>query len=132
MAKPKHGAVSFIIVIAVIYLLVRYWTNITAAVAPTLAAVAPATTPATTLPIINMASGAPGDPAFSAAFGGSGNGFSGSLFAGPAAIRAGGLGAGTPGFTQSNGAQGDPRIGTVPTGFGNCSTSPTDGKLLCA
>jgi hypothetical protein len=151
VAKPKHGAVSFIIVIVVIYLLVRYWTNIAAAVAPTLAAagVIPATTPAaTTLPIINMASGAPGSPAFTSGFGGSDGGVLDpqnnnngiTLFSGPlggtlgtdgsgySIGRSGGLGGGA---IEDGNSQGGGDDGPVPNGFGNCSTNPRDGKLLC-
>jgi hypothetical protein len=142
MARQKHGAVTFIIAIVAIYFVVRYWASIQAVAGSVVNAVSTSTvpTPASTLPVVNMSSGAPGDPAFSAAFGGSSAGFDGNLFAGPLGRANGSLGFFLSGgngqlgaIEESNGSGPNAQPGgQIPTGFGRCSTQPTDGKMLCA
>jgi hypothetical protein len=72
MARPLKGAGSFILVILLVYIAVKYWAQIKAALGTALNATTPASSTAT-LPVVNLSPGRPGDPAFSSTFGGGGN-----------------------------------------------------------
>jgi hypothetical protein len=135
MAKPFKGVGSFVVVIVLVYVAVKYWAQIKAALAPALNTVTKATTPGSstaTLPVMNMSPGRPGDPAYSAAFGG---GYVGP----PGGFNFGSLGGGGgfggnvgPGQTDES-ASGSPFVYINTSGsFGlGCSTHLWDRKPLC-
>lgn len=139
MAKHFKGVGSFVVIAVVVYLLVRYWTNIKAAIAPAVAQVtgtASATVPATNtnstvsamLPVQpSNANDLFGGPQFTGGvpvpLSGAGNG----LFAVSAP------GGNVGGLQTDNTAAGSPFVYVDTTGKGGkCSTHLWDRKPLCS
>lgn len=76
MAKAFKGAGSFLLLVVVVYVAVKYWAQIKAALRPLANAVTSAAAPAgstSAFPVVNMSPSQPGDPAYSASFGGGTN-----------------------------------------------------------
>lgn len=135
MARSHKGVGSFVVLAIVVYLLVKYWPTIKAAVAPALAQAGVTPTPGPAPAPTNLR---PGDPAYASTFGGSNaqfNGFNAPGFAirGPDAGGFTGLwGSGGGAIDFSYLAAGNPTIGPIRSAFApGCSTHLTDGKPLC-
>lgn len=135
MAKHFKGVGSFVVIAVVVYLLVRYWTNIKAAIAPAVAQVTGAPGQVAN-PNVTVNAMLPVQPS------NANDNFGGPQFTGGVPVPLSGAGNGlfavsapggnVGGLQTDNTAAGSPFVYIDTTGKGGrCSTHLWDGKPLC-